>query len=61
MRVKMNVAVSGDRDGEPWPPIGGELKVSDSEGRDLCAAGIAEPVAVLAKATKATAKKSEKR
>lgn len=45
MRVKMKVSVSGSRDGQPWPPAGGTLDVADLEGADMCAAGLAEPVA----------------
>lgn len=61
MRVKMKVAVSGHRDGNPWPGIGGEIDVPDEEGASLCGSGYAEPVAAPAKAQKTTAKKSEKR
>lgn len=46
MRVKMKVTVSGSRDGQPWPPIGGEIDLPDGEAKDLCAANMASPVAV---------------
>lgn len=45
MRVRMKVDVSGVRDGQPWPPRGETVEVGDQEGADLCAAGMAEPVA----------------
>jgi hypothetical protein len=39
----MKVDVSGARDGVPWPPRGGTVDLSDAEGTDLCASGLAEP------------------
>ena len=45
MKVRMKVGVSGSRDGQPWPPIGETVDVPDAQGADLCAAGLAEPVA----------------
>lgn len=45
MKVRMKVGVSGSRNGRPWPAPGEEVNVPDDEGKDLCAAGIAEPVA----------------
>jgi hypothetical protein len=61
MKVRMKVQVSGYRDGERWPDIGGDLSVSDTEGAELCAQGFAEPVAEPAKPERATAKRAEKR
>ena len=47
MRIRMRLGISGGRgDGTPWPPPGGELDVGDEEGAQLCAAGLAAPVAV---------------
>ncbi|MBP2370228.1 hypothetical protein [Pseudonocardia parietis] len=46
MRVRMKVSVSGTRGGQLWPGIGEEIDLPDGEGADLCAAGLAEPVAV---------------
>ena len=47
----MKVYVSGGRaDGSDWPPSGGVLEVEDREGAELCAAGLAEPVAEERKA-----------
>lgn len=56
----MKVEISGARDGDTWPAIGGELVVPDAEGVDLCAQGYAEPV-VEAEPRRAVAKKAEKR
>lgn len=44
MKIRMKVGVSGTRNGQDWPPIGGTLLVSDEEGRQLCSGGLAEPV-----------------
>jgi hypothetical protein len=58
----MRVGISGSRDGQDWPPIGGELEVSDEEGAQLCAGGLAEPVADTdADVEKAVAPKAETR
>lgn len=48
MRVRMLAHISGTRDGQHWPPVGGEITVPDAEGAELCAAGIAVPVAEIA-------------
>lgn len=58
----MNVSVTGTRDGQKWPPAGGEIEVGDQEGADLCAAGLADPVAepAPAKAEKRTAASRKK-
>ena len=46
MRVRMLVKISGGRgDGTDWPAPGEELEVDGVEGRHLCAAGLAQPVA----------------
>jgi hypothetical protein len=45
MRVRMKTDVSGSRDGQAWPKRGETFEVSDAEGADLCASGMAEPVA----------------
>jgi hypothetical protein len=43
----MQVDISGTRgDGRDWPRRGGEIDVDDQEGADLCAGGLATPVAV---------------
>lgn len=61
MKVRMKVQVSGHRDGEAWPAVGGEIVVPDGEGRDLCSQGYAEPVAEPARPERAVVKKAEKR
>ncbi|MCZ7413043.1 hypothetical protein [Streptomyces sp. WMMC897] len=61
MRVRMRVAISGGRSGQPWPPVGGELDVPDAEGAKLCAAGLAQPVARKDVAETATPPESETR
>jgi hypothetical protein len=45
MRIKMKQAITGLRDGSAWPAIDDTLVVPDAEGLQLCAQGIAEPVA----------------
>lgn len=45
MKIRMKAALTGFRDGARWPGIGLVLIVSDAEGADLCAAGLADPVA----------------
>lgn len=42
----MKVDVSGTRNGQAWPRQGEVVDVGDQEGADLCAAGMATPVAV---------------
>ena len=46
MKIRMLVQVSGGRgDGTPWPAPGATLDVDDEEGRHLCQARLAVPVA----------------
>lgn len=46
MKIRMLESISGGRaDGREWPPYGGEIEVPDAEGKDLCAAQLAVPVA----------------
>lgn len=45
MKVKMKVQITGMRDGQRWPAIGGEIDLPDDEGAHACAQGWAEPVA----------------
>lgn len=61
MRVRMKVSISGARDGQSWPPIGGEVDLPDQEGADMCAAGMAVPVAVEAPVEKAVEPEPETR
>ncbi len=41
----MVVEISGTRAGQDWPRPGETLEVSDEEGAQLCAGGLARPVA----------------
>lgn len=45
MRVQMSVFISGTRDGEPWPEVGGVVDLPADEAADMIANGYAEPVA----------------
>ncbi|MGV4984518.1 hypothetical protein ACVB8X_13940 [Streptomyces sp. NRAIS4] len=45
MKIRMKTAVSGSRNGVPWPPRGGTVELPDDEAAGLCASGMAEPVA----------------
>jgi hypothetical protein len=61
MKVKLMQQISGTRDGDPWPAPGDVLVVSDDEGAQLCANGLAVPVAESPKPetrAKTTRKKS---
>lgn len=44
MLVKMRREISGLRDGQPWPPVGGTIELPDDEAVGLVANRIAEPV-----------------
>ena len=48
MKVRMKVQITGPRNGVDWPAPGGEIVVPDLEGAELCANGMADPVAVVA-------------
>ncbi len=45
MKIRMKVQVSGTRDGQEWPGKGAEVDLPDDEAAQVCAAGLAEPVA----------------
>ena len=46
MKIRMSVDISGTRgDGRDWPRRGESIMVDDAEGAELCASGMAEPVA----------------
>lgn len=45
MKIRMKVQISGTRNGQTWPPYNEVLEVGDEEGAELCAAGMAVPVA----------------
>jgi hypothetical protein len=62
MKIKMLVGMSGSLDGQPYPPRGGEWEVNDVAGAQLCAKGLAKPVAEKDdKVEKAVAPEPEKR
>lgn len=61
MKVRMRDQLTGSRNGVRWPAPGEIKELPDNEGADLCAAGLAEPVAEVAKPEKATPRKAEKR
>lgn len=45
MKIKLKVHLSGARNGKAWPPRGSVIEVPDAEGADMCAGGLATPVA----------------
>jgi hypothetical protein len=45
MKIQMKVVMSGTRNGESWPLPGEEIEVPDDEGAQMCANGLAIPVA----------------
>lgn len=45
MRVQMRVLITGTRNGEDWPAVGGVVDLPDAEAQDLIAAGLAVPAA----------------
>ncbi|WP_146066203.1 hypothetical protein [Streptomyces sp. ZL-24] len=44
MRIRMRIAMSGLRNGKPWPPVGQVTDLPTGEAQHLCASGIAEEV-----------------
>lgn len=44
MLVKMRREVSGLRNREPWPPVGGTIELTEDEAVTLVRNGMAEPV-----------------
>ncbi|MFH8668810.1 hypothetical protein ACH4F3_28575 [Streptomyces anulatus] len=44
MRIRMKIAMSGLRNGQPWPPVGQTAELPTGEAQHLCASGIAEEV-----------------
>lgn len=44
MKITMLVAITGTRDGDEWPDVGGTLDVPDREAADLIAVGYAKEV-----------------
>jgi len=44
VQVKVNIHVSGLRDGQPWPPVGGVLELPQDEAMPLLQNGTVIPV-----------------
>lgn len=44
MKVRIKGDISGSRNGVPWPKRGETMELSDDEGAQLCASGLASPV-----------------
>lgn len=44
MRIRMLVAMTGTRDGEPWPEQGEEAELPTAAAAHLVASGVAEEV-----------------
>jgi hypothetical protein len=61
VKVRMKVGISGSRNGRPWPDIGEEVTLPDQEGKEMCEAGLAEPVAEKPKAETREAKTEERK
>lgn len=62
MKITMKTRIAGSRNGVRWPAAGGVVDLPSGEAADLCAAGLAEPVAEIAQPEKATPRKApEKR
>lgn len=61
MRIRMKVEMSGTRNSQPWPKVGGEIDLPDDEAVSYCAAGLAEPATEVAEVETTTpAEDSEK-
>lgn len=45
MHVEMRARISGTRNGEDWPPVGGVVDLPEAEARALIALGAAVEVA----------------
>ncbi|MDP8928668.1 MAG: hypothetical protein M3O70_08870 [Actinomycetota bacterium] len=46
MKIRMKVEVTGTRNGQKWPPVGGVIDLPDDEAAEYCRQGYADPVAV---------------
>jgi hypothetical protein len=58
MKVRMSEKLQGTRNGVRWPDAGGVVELGDQEGADLCAQGVAEPIAAEPKKATAPAAKT---
>lgn len=54
MRVTMKVAITGTRNGDDWPPVGGTVDVPQDEAEHLVAAGLAVRAAAAPQVEAAT-------
>jgi hypothetical protein len=61
VKVRMRVQVSGQRNGEEWPPRGSVMELPDDEAVGYCQAGMAEPVTTFAQAETPAVPEPEKR
>lgn len=66
MKVTMKARISGTRNGEPWPGIGGSVDLPKDEAEHLIAAGLAtapesKKADVPVEPEKRPARKAEKR
>lgn len=52
MKVRMNIHITGSRNGLRWPPAGGEVELPVGEANDLIAQGFAEVVETKKAASK---------
>lgn len=50
MKVRMQIQITGTRNGAYWPAPGGEIDLPDREGAKMCASGVALPVVETATA-----------
>lgn len=41
MKVRLNVQLSGTRDGVPWPAVGSVVELPEDEARDMLTSGVA--------------------
>lgn len=57
----MKIRIAGSRNGVRWPVAGTVVDLPDGEAADLCAAGLAAPVADLAPEKATPRKSAEKR
>ena len=57
----MKTHILGTRNGVRWPAAGEVTTLPDNEGADLCAAGLAEPVAEDRSEKRPAVKRAEKR
>lgn len=55
MKITMRVGITGTRNGEDWPPVGGTIDIPTDEANALVDAGLAEPATKNAPAVEAAA------